>query len=123
MANLLADGLAWLTQQMEAHASTAVTYRRGPDSVTWHATIGRLLLRVSDARGVSVRLTDRDFIGPADELADFVPPREGDTIDVVMGEVTKRFTLKRFGDESCWRYADEQGETSIRVHTMQTGTV
>jgi hypothetical protein len=123
MSNLLAEGLAWLTQKMQDHASTVVTYRRGPDSVAWHATIGRLLLRVNDNRGVRTQLTDRDFIGPADELASLLPPREGDTIDVAMGSVTKRFTLRPFGDEPCWRYADEQGETSIRVHTKQTGTV
>ena len=39
MADLLADGAAWLAGQLKSHASQAVTYERGVDTVAVQATM------------------------------------------------------------------------------------
>lgn len=123
----MVDAMELLGQKMETYNSVAVTYRRGAHSCTWHATIGKQLLRTSDRSGnTKTEMTERDFVGPADELilnGSLVEPEDGDTIDVVMGSRTRRFTVSPIGNEKSWYYADEQGETTIRVHTKHTSNV
>lgn len=126
MGNMLARATAWLADKTEAFAASEVTYVRGAHSVTFSATIGRLLLRTTDKQGtVKTELTDRDFIFKAARLildGSQTTPHDGDEIHIAFGTVTKIFTLRPFGDERCWRYSDDQGEVSIRVHTKFTGT-
>ena len=127
MSNMLADGMAWLGEQMTEFCSSEVTYRRGAYSVTFDATIGRLLLKTSDRLGnTKTELTDRDFLFDAEDLilnGSQTVPQDGDTIDIVFDATTKRFTVMPVGNEPSWRYSDEQGETKIRVHTKHTSNV
>src|SRR5262245_43085093 len=127
MSNLLAEGMATLATKMKNYASSTVTYRRGSASVSIQATIGRLLLRTTDGSGsTNTELTDRDFVFKAADLilnGSQTTPRDMDTIDAVFGSTTKRFTVMPIGNEKAWRYSDEQGETTIRVHTKHTGNV
>lgn len=41
MVNMLSAGITWLDEQLDAHASTEVTYRRGSQLVKLNATLGR----------------------------------------------------------------------------------
>lgn len=127
MSNMLAAGMAKLGQKMKAYGATTVTYRRGAFSVALSATVGRQLLKTSDRAGnTKTELTERDFTFLAADLilnAVQVVPDDGDTIDVLFGATTKRFTVMPVGNEKAWRYSDEQGETTIRVHTKYTSNV
>ena len=124
MANMLASGMATLGEKMKIFASVTVTYWRGPLSCQLQATIGRMLLKTTDRLGeTKTELTDRDFtFKAADLIIDSMQtePMDGDMIEVEFPEATRQFTVMPFGNEPSWRYADEQGETTIRVHTKHT---
>src|SRR5690349_14442899 len=80
----LARGLAWLSGQLQAHASEPVVYARGGSRVALCATFGRTRFEVRDDLGV-VRLewSDRDFLIPAVSLkpgGSATTPRRGDVI-------------------------------------------
>lgn len=124
MANKLAEALALLGEKLKAYAGTSVTYTRGAHSVTLTATVGRMLLKTTDRSGnTKTELTHRDFTFLAADLilnGSQVEPAEGDLITVVMAGDTRRFTVMPVGNEPAWRYADEQQETTIRVHAKHT---
>ena len=55
MADLLSSGLSFLADQLQAHAATTVTYRRGVQQVSLPATIGQTEFR----RGLIELLKER----------------------------------------------------------------
>jgi hypothetical protein len=122
MPDVIADGLAWLTDQLQANASVSVTYRRGSSSVTFNATIGTSLLRIANPGGdVQIVRTERDFIFPAALLVlgnNAVEPADGDTIDQLWPDgITRRYQiLSPGGQEPPWRYSDPR-RVQIRAHT------
>ena len=129
MPDMMADAAQWLSDALQDIASVEVTYRRGSDSVTFNATAGTSLLKVSDAAQGTVRVvrTDADFIFPAALLilsGDTVEPARFDIIDRVWPDgITRRYQILPLGgDEPEWRYAD-QHRIMIRVHTKYIGTV
>jgi hypothetical protein len=122
MPDMLADGLAFLTQQLSANVSQAVTYADGDRSVDVHAILGRKLLKVDDgAGGIRIEWTDLDFMIPAAELilpGDATPhtPARGNRIYIVMPYDVQTFEVEPFGNEPPWRWSDPK-ETMYRIHT------
>jgi hypothetical protein len=123
MSDMIADGLAWLASQQQAHASKPVTVRSGDlsQSVTFNATFQSQLLRVSDGQGnTKIERTDADFTFPPSLLnfgSGVVEPAAGMFFDVVLAGVTTRFKVMPFGggQEPPFRYCDAF-RTQVRVH-------
>jgi len=119
---MLAEALAFLTEQLSANVSQLVTYARDDRSVDVPATLGRKVLKVDDgAGGIRIMWTDMDFLIPAASLilpGDTEPltPAEGDQVFIVMPYDVQRFEVFPFGNEPPWRWSDPK-QTMLRVHT------
>ncbi len=125
MADLLQTGSDWLADQLKAHASRPVVYRRGTQQVGVLATIGRTLLKLDDGYGgVRMEWTDRDFlIQAADLVLGGVPtlPQRGDQIRETQGGRVFVYEVMAPGREPEWRWSDGFRKV-LRIHTKQVGT-
>lgn len=122
MADLLQIGSDWLADQMKAHVGRSVTYRRGGDSVTVTATIGRTEFELDDEFGVLQKFESRDFLIPAADLvlnSVTVLPERGDEIDETQGGTTYTYEVMAPGKEPHFRFSDPYRRT-LRIHTKQT---
>ena len=118
MADLLAQGAAWLGEQRGKHLASTVTYRRGASEADLAATFGRTRYEVEDEYGVRVGAEVTDFLVAA---ADFAPafgePEAGDEI-TANGVV---FEVMALSGQGHWRWSDPH-RTTLRIHAKQTGT-
>jgi len=119
MPNVLALGLAFLTDQLITHASELITYSRGASSVAIRATYGKKLLKIDDGEGgFRIEFTDMDFLIRASDLilsAVAITPERGDTIAITVGVGTETFEVFPFNAEPAWRWSDPH-RSMIRVH-------
>jgi hypothetical protein len=118
MRDLLAQGAAWLTLQLQRHASRPVTYRRGTEQVTVLATIGRKAFEVETGEG-KVYLRSCDFLIPrvALRLAGHnILPERGDRIVVDFGSGDATFEILPSTGLQPWEFSDPY-ETLLRIHT------
>jgi len=124
MGDLLDDGLAWLAEQLKAHASQTVVYRRGANEVTVQATVGRTLLKFDDGYGgVRMEWTDRDFLIAADDLVlggEKTLPQRGDQVRETVDSQTLVYEVLAPGSEPEWRWSDPHRRL-LRIHTKQVG--
>lgn len=124
MADLFADAMGWLSDQLQAHASVAVTYGRGTRSVALSATRGKSLLRLSDGGAGRIEWTDQDFLFPAADLVlggEPTEPRRGDTIRLADGTSALVYEVQAPAGEPPWRWSDAQ-RTTLRVHAKYIRT-
>lgn len=121
-ADLLRDGLAWLSAQLKAGASQQVVYRRDTESVTVNAVVGKSLLKLDDGYGgVRMEWTDRDFLIAAEDLViggNATLPQRGDRIEQTIGDVTHVFEVAAPGGEPEWRWSDPH-QIMLRIHTVK----
>ncbi|GIX05043.1 MAG: hypothetical protein KatS3mg114_0912 [Planctomycetaceae bacterium] len=113
MADLLAQGAAWLEQQRTRHLATTVTYVRDDLQIEVAATIGRTKYETDDGTAVRVEFTDRDFLILAADLVlagQITEPARGDLIH----EGTREFEVLD------WRYSDPYRQT-LRITTKHVG--
>jgi hypothetical protein len=124
MPDLLQYGLDWLGDQLKAHVSRSVIYRRGGDEVTVQATIGRTLLKLDDGYGgVRMEWTDRDFLIHAADLVlggNPVLPQRGDLVRETQGTTTFVYEVMAPGKEPAWRWSDVYRKM-LRIHSKQVG--
>lgn len=123
MGDLLSEGLAWLTEELLAHASRPVVYQRGTDTVTVNAVVGRTLLKLSDDYGgVTMQWTDRDFLIAAEDLVlgEKTLPQRGDQIRETREGKTLVYEVLAPGSEPEWRWSDPN-HMLLRIHTKQVG--
>lgn len=113
MADLLAQGAAWLEQQRTKHLATSVTYVRGVQSVVVAATIGRTKVEADDGHVVRVEFTDRDFLILAADLVLNDQPSEPQRGDLIR-EGPREFEVLD------WRYSDPYRQT-LRITTKHVG--
>ena len=113
MADLLAQGAAWLEQQRTKHLATTVTYVRGAESVEVAATIGRTKVEADDGHVVRVEFTDRDFLILAADLVLNGQPSEPQRGDLIR-EGPREFEVLD------WRYSDPYRQT-LRITTKHVG--
>jgi hypothetical protein len=120
MGDLLHSGLAWLADQLHAHASRPITYRRGVQQVALNATLGRkdfeadthegrLYIRAND---VLVRAADLVLGG---QLA---LPERGDQIDVNFDGATATFEVLGQDGIPPWEFSDPHQQV-LRIHTKK----
>lgn len=119
MADLLGNGLAWLSQKRHEHMTQAVTYTRGSDEIELSATKARAVMsEVGDesayydvhATDWIVRSADLEINGVA------IEPQVGDRITEVMGDATYVYEVMSTNLEPC--FVLENGRRhSLRIHT------
>jgi hypothetical protein len=84
---MLADGVAWLSDQLKAAAGRVVTYQRGSSTADVTATIGRSQFESANQSGVTEVWESRDYIIPRADLP-FGDPQRGDLVfEQVGGDV------------------------------------
>jgi len=124
MPNLLETGAAWLADKRHEHLTTSVTYRRGGNSVTLQATIGRSefasdsaepIIETWQARDYIIRVIDLVLAGAA------TTPERGDTIDETQGAIVYQYEVMAPPGQTPWRYADDF-RREFRIHTKHVGT-
>lgn len=124
MADLLQQASDWLEEQRTRHASRAVAYVRGVQSVELPATVGKTTFEVDDGYGVLVRHESRDFLVlVADLLLGDVltEPQRGDRVHETQNGTVYIYEVTAPGKEPCWRYSDAYRKT-FRIHTKQIDT-
>lgn len=114
MADLLAQGAAWLEAQRTKHLTREVTYVRGNDQVTVLATIGRTQFETDDGTAVRVEYTDRDFLIRAADLVLAGQPTEPERGDLIREDGREFEVLD-------WRYSDPY-RLALRITTKYVGT-
>ena len=120
MADLLNTGLAWLAGRLQNHAARPITYRRGAESVTVDATLGRKDFEADSQEG-RLYVRTNDFLVPAAALVlggGAVLPERGDLIDVVFGSETATFEVLAQDGVPPWEYTDPH-QTLLRIHTKR----
>jgi len=123
VADLLAQGVAWLEAQRKASLATSVTYVRGTDSVELAATVGRSEFEQVDESGLIRKIETRDYLFAAADLVlggSQATPQEGDQVLEADGPQTRVYEVMTVGTEPAWRYSDPYRNT-IRVHTKFVG--
>lgn len=124
MVDRLELGQAWLAQQLKAHASREVIYRRDASEVVVAAVIGRTLLQLDDGYGgVRIERTDRDYLIQATELVldgVTITPRRGDRIVDATDTPPRVYEVMSYGGEGAWRPSDPFGKL-LRIHAKQVG--
>ena len=121
MADLLQQASDWLEEKRTQHASRAISYVRGAQSVDLPATIGKTTFEVDDGYGVLVRHESRDFLVlAADLVLDGAPvlPQRGDRVRETQGQQVFVYEVTAPGKEPCWRYSDPYRKT-LRIHSKQ----
>ncbi len=123
--DLLKTGSAWLTGQLKTNVARSVTYKRGVDSVTLAATVGRTDFDVLDNEtAMLTRVESRDYVFPAADLvldSAQVLPERGDQI-VEIGDDGKTRTYEVMAPAprmAHYRWSDPYHER-LRVHTKLT---
>lgn len=121
--DLLRDGVNWLTNVFESHASQPIVYHRGEAALAIDATLGSSEYVEETVEPFRVAQRHRDFVFRA-ALLDFGAgpelPREGDVIAVQQGGVWHRCQVSNRPGEKHYRFEDPDG-VLIRVHTQQIG--
>jgi hypothetical protein len=118
MTDLLEEGAQWLVGMFQRHATRPVSYRRGVDSATLQATIGRTVFQVVDQVSQAVlSVESRDYLVATADLAaaGFGVPRAGDRVHEVQGLAEYVYEVMAPGQEPCWRYADPY-RLQLRIH-------
>ncbi len=122
--NVLESASNWLEDQRTEHASRAVTYERGVDTVDVSASIGRTIFDVDNGFGVVERIESRDFLLLTDDLSlggGRTLPERGDRVKEVQGDSTLVYEVMAPGKEPHWRYSDPYRKT-LRIHTKHIAT-
>lgn len=108
-----------LQARRASHMSRPVVYRRGSASVEVYATIGSTTFQITDAQGVMLESTSRDYLIPAASLiieGNRVDPRAGDQITESVDGRESVYEVMPFGPEPAWRFSDRYGKM-LRIHT------
>lgn len=120
MADMLANGAAWLAGQLKAAASTTVAYVRGNQAIDVTATVGSSAFESANQSGVLERWESRDYLIPTEDLP-FGDPAQGDKIVHEIDGVSVTYEVASPRGVPLWHYADAF-RLIVRVHTKQSET-
>jgi len=119
--DLLHQGAAWLTAQLQQFASRQVTYRRGETSVVVQATAARTTGESTDTQGLRIQTEVRDWLIPTKSLVlggTPILPERGDRIEEQTDEEVVVFEVVPVGSEPPYRYCDPF-RTLLRIHVRE----
>jgi len=118
VADLLAQGAAWLTGQLKAAAGSTITYWRGNESAEIVATIGRSNFEAANQSGVIEQWESRDYLISAADLP-FGLPQRGDEIVETQGSDIVAYEVASPRGVPEWHYGDAF-RSIVRVHAIAT---
>ena len=122
--DLLRSGTSWLADTLNASAGYSVTYRRGNNSASVIATIGKSLFEAGSQSGVIESFESRDYLLRTEDLP-FGSPLRGDLILESTGGIVTTYEVSTPRGVPLFRYADAF-RTMVRVHTTMnanSGTI
>jgi hypothetical protein len=115
--DLLERAHRWLADQLKAHVSQEVVYRRGADSTVVSATIARRVFSVAQGDTV-LYIRGQDFLVKCEDLVlagMSVLPERADEIDATLGAETRTFVVLPDEGFPPWEYADPY-QQMFRIH-------
>lgn len=118
---LLQRGLIWLAQQLIGKESRTVLYRRGNQTRTLSAVVGKSEVQVEDHAGYLTRSFVRDFLIRPEDLilgGQTVLPEVGDRIEETVDGQTYIHEVLPLAGAEAWRWSDPHRRL-LRVHTRQ----
>ena len=123
MPELLKTAIDYLHDQLKAHNSVTVTYRRVAATVSVSAIIGRTLFENEDEYNVT-REKIRDFLILQADLilsGSATTPQKGDQIDETRGSTVYTYAVLELNGQPPYEDADDYHK-AFRIHTKLIGT-
>lgn len=117
MGDMLEDGSLWLADRLAESVSRTVGYRRGANSSTVAATIGRSSFESVNSSGVAESWESRDFIVLTSAMP-YGEPQRGDIVIDEIGGVETLYQVTAPRGVPVFRWGDAFQKT-IRIHTKQ----
>jgi len=123
MADLLRTGSAWLAKTLAGtvaapgSASVLVAYRRGANTSTCMATVGRSTFEAQGQNGIVETFESRDFLVQTSELP-YGEPVRGDQIVEEMDGVARSYEVSAPKGVPVFHYGDAF-ESLVRIHTKR----
>ena len=117
MGDMLEDGSLWLADRLAESVSRTVGYRRGANSSTVAATIGRSSFESVNSSGVAESWESRDFIVLTSAMP-YGEPQRGDIVIDEIGGVETLYQVTSPRGVPVFRWGDAFQKT-IRIHTKQ----
>ena len=117
MADLLHNGLEWLSAQQKQFVGQGITYSRGLLAAALTATLGKTTYQVVDEYGFTVQAEVTDFVVDAVDLVldeDLVMPQSGDRIEYN----DETYEVAPLSGQGCYRRCDPYGQR-VRIHTKR----
>lgn len=122
--SFISNGISWLHDQQQIHATEIITYVRDDLSVEFSAVVGRKTFREEDYdSGVLIRTQTSDFTITAALLrAQFGDPQEGDKITHFRNGDTRLYEVKSPLGRPCFQRVNQ--DLDLRIHSQEIdGTV
>lgn len=117
MADMLADGAAWLAGRLKAAAGRTVTYQRGVAATDVTATIGASRFESQNQSGVLEVWESRDYLIQVADLP-YGDPQRGDIIVETVGDEVATYEVS--SPRGIPVYHTDAFRTLARVHTTLT---
>jgi hypothetical protein len=120
MGDLLRSGLAWLADQLHAHAARPIMYRRGTQQIALNATLGRKEFEADTHEG-RLYFRSNDFLVRAADLTfggQPVLPERGDQIDMSFDGSLATFEVLAHDGIPPWEFSDPH-QQMLRIHTKK----
>lgn len=117
MADMLEDGAGWLASQLAGSAGRTCGYRRGANTATVTATIGRSQFDAMNQSGITETWESRDYLIRTEELP-YGEPVRGDIIIEDVGGVSTFYQVTAPRGMPVFHPGDAF-QKLIRVHTKQ----
>jgi hypothetical protein len=115
---MLRTGTVWLAARLNESAGSVVTYRRGNNSASITATIGKSLFQADTQSGVVESWESRDYLLKTEDLP-FGQPQRGDLILETTGGIVTTYEVSTPRGVPLFRYADAF-RSLVRVHTVMS---
>jgi len=124
MADMLGKASRWLEGQRHKYLTRAVVYRRGLESITVNASIGRSSFEQSDESGLITRMESIDFLIRSSDLVINgirTLPMPGDQIRDQLDINVFVYEVMADGADAEYKWSDPNKET-LRIHTKLVAT-
>lgn len=118
MGDIIADAAGWLAQQRKAVMSQTVQWRRGGDTASVSATVGRTVFEIENTSGRVESITSRTFTINTSDLT--TTPQERDEIVETFNGVEIRNAVFSPGGTPAVVFADS-AKTAWKVYTKVIG--
>ena len=119
MADLLAQGLAWLDDQRHQHMTRPVTIRRGADRIDLDATPGRMEFEQSDQSGFLTKTQSAEWVVRTADFTFGGEPSEPQVGDQIIDGPLEYEVMAPSGEQA-FSYTDAS-RTSMRIHSKLVG--